>query len=42
MKKANIVGIDIHFPDDENKDGSRNRALLAVQPRDTSASQRKS
>ena len=42
MKRANIGGLGIHFPDDENKDGSRNHGLLADQPRDASASQRKS
>jgi len=42
MKQANIGGITIHFPGDENKNGSRNDGLVAVQPRDASDSQRKS
>jgi len=39
MKQVNIGGIAIHFPGDENQDGSRNHGILAVQPHDASASQ---
>jgi len=42
LKRANIGGTGINFPDDENKVDSRNHSLLAGQPREASASQRKS